>query len=202
MITISGAATRREGATPVPAEGVMVGAYKRTDPDTPVATAMTDADGMYTMTIETGGIAVDGYLKATLADHLDTYLYPPKLLAADYDGASLNMITSGTLGLLFALCTETEGDMKAVIALIVRDSSETPVAGATATSTPPPTFDCYNAGEYPSGMARMTDESGISYLLNVDPGEVTVSAMKTGLTFQSHKVTARVGTLTTTVVEP
>lgn len=202
MITISGVATRREGATPVPAEGVMVGAYQRSNPDTPVATTTTDADGMYSLVIETGGVAVDGFLKATLADHLDTYLYPPRPLTGDYDGASLNMVNADTVTILFALCQELQDDEKAIIGLLVRDSDENPVEGAKATSTPAPGFDCYNAGDYPNGMARMTDASGISYLLNVEPGEVTVSAMKTGITFQSHRVTARVGALTTTVVEP
>src|SRR6476659_4223064 len=78
MITVSGHATKREGANAATdAAGVMIAAYATSDPNTVVAMATTDATGNYSMVITTNGKALNGYLKATLAGHLDTYLYAP-----------------------------------------------------------------------------------------------------------------------------
>jgi hypothetical protein len=203
MITVSGTATKHEGTNTNPAEGVMVGAYKNSDPNTAVATAVTDASGNYTMMIPTGGVAVDGYLKATLASFLDTYLYPPKALDADFNMASLNMVNDSTLSLLSGtLCGNAQDTAKGVIAMIVADPNMTPVKGATISSSPAAAKYCYNQGGFPNKQATMTDTDGIGYMINLPPGDVMVSAMMTGVTYVSHKVNARAGVLTTTVVQP
>jgi hypothetical protein len=203
MITISGTATKREGTSSSPAAGVMVGAYKNSDPATAVATATTDAAGMYSMMITTGGTAVDGYLKATLTGFLDTYLYPPKPLSENFDRASLNIVNQSTLDLLSGtLCGTLQEGTKGLVAVLVVDAANAPVAGATITGAPAPAKYCYNSGGFPNKNATMTDTDGIAYMINLPPGEVTVSATKSGTTFVSHKVNARAGTLTTTPIQP
>jgi hypothetical protein len=202
-ITVSGMATKRENTSSSAAAGVMVSAFQTSDPNTAVANATTDAAGNYSMTITTNGKALDGYLKATLATFLDTYLYAPKPLDADFSGASINMINSGTLGLLSGtLCGNAQDAAKGVIAVLVVDAANNPVAGAMVSSTPAAAKYCYNSGGFPSRNATMTDTDGVAYMLNVAPGQVTVSATMTGTTFASHAVNARAGAFTTTVIEP
>lgn len=46
----------------------------------------------------------------------------------------------------------------------------------------------------------VTADNGTGYLTNVPAGEATVSASKSGNTFLSHKVNARAGALTTTLI--
>src|SRR4051812_36105696 len=94
-ITISGKVSGRDTTTTSPLAGIVVGAYKASD-DTLVAMGTSDAAGMYTITVTTGGVALDGYLKATNTGYLDTYLYPPTAVSADFAGASVNMITTNT----------------------------------------------------------------------------------------------------------
>jgi hypothetical protein len=201
-ITVSGIATERSTSS-TPRMGVMIGAYRNSDPNTPVATATTDAAGMYTLTITTNGMPLDGYVKATYTGLLDTYLYPPKPLIADFDGASIFMVSSSTLGLLSNLLCRNDQDLaKGLVAVLVTDAADMPVAGAAVSSTPAAAKYCYNMGGNPTGDATMTDVDGIGYMLNLPPGEVTVSASKSGSTFFSHKVNARAGTLTTTVIQP
>jgi hypothetical protein len=203
MITVSGTATKHENTSTSPAAGVMVGAYKNSDPNTAVATAMTDANGNYTMMIPTGGVAVDGYLKATLASFLDTYLYPPKALDADFNMASLNMVDDSTLMLLSgSLCGSQQDTAKGVIAMIVADANMTAVKGASVSSSPAAQKYCYNQGGFPNKSATATDTDGIAYMINLPPGDVTVNARMTGVTYVSHKVNARPGVLTTTVIQP
>lgn len=206
MITISGEATKRDGANQSAAEGAVVAAYTRSDPNTPIAMTTTDAAGNYTMTIATGGVAVDGYIKATLATYKDLYLYPPKPLTADFAGASLNIVNQNTVNLMHALCQVSADDTKAIVALIVADSAEEPVAGATVSTTPTIPKYCFNGTSgLPDGGVngpKVTAADGVAYALSITPGEVTVSASKSGTTFSSHKVNAPAGALTTTVIQP
>ena len=204
MITVSGTATKREGISSSPAAGVMVAAYKNSDPNTAVATTMTDAQGMYSIMIPTGGVAVDGYLKATLASFLDTYLYPPKPLAADFANASLNIVNQGTVDTLSGtLCQRAQDAGMGLVAVLVADAANMPVVGATVSSTPAAAKYCYNGNNgLPMASATMTAADGIAYMINLPPGEVTVNATKSGTTFVSHKVNARAGTLTTTPITP
>ncbi|HEY5923514.1 MAG TPA: hypothetical protein VIV11_17660 [Kofleriaceae bacterium] len=204
MITITGTASERSASGSNPKAGVMVAAYKNSDAATVVAMSTTDAAGMYTLTIPTGGAPIDGYVKATVTGLVDTYLYPPKPLIADFSGASLNMITQGTLDLLSGtLCGSGQEATKGVIAVLIVDAAMTPIEGATATGTPAPAKICYNGSSgLPDRNATVTQPDGVAYMLNVGPGEVTVNASKSGLTFVSHKVNARAGVFTTTPISP
>lgn len=202
MITVSGTATKREGTSANPAAGVMVNAYKNSDPNTSMANATTDAAGMYSIVITTGGVAVDGFLKAQLSGFLDTYLYPPKALDADFNSASLNMVNQSTLDLLSGtLCGLTQDGAKGLVAVLVVDAANAPVAGATISSSPTAAKYCYNSGGFPNKNATMTDTDGIAYMINLTPGDVTVMASKSGVNFPTHKVNARAGTLTTTPIQ-
>jgi hypothetical protein len=204
-ITVTGTAVEISSGDPAPLEGVLVEAFANSDENTVVTSAMTDASGNYTLTITTNGVALDGYLKATSSGLIDTYLYPPEPLAEDFDGASINMISSGTLGLLTNafLCNEDQQDTNGLIAMLAYDATDMPVAGVTFSSNPAATSDCYNGagGGLPNDSNMETAEDGIGYLFNVT-GQATVSATADGLTFPSHEVKARAGTLTTTLIRP
>jgi hypothetical protein len=203
MITISGTASARDATGSTPQEGVAIAAYRNSDVNTPVVSATTDASGNYTLVIPTNGMALDGFVKATKAGLLDTYLYPPRALVADFDGASINMITSGTLDLLSnTLCGNAQDTAKGVIAVLVVDAADMPVAGATISASPTPGKICYNSGGFPNRNATMTDTDGIAYVLNIGPGDAMVTAAKSGLTYRMQKVTARAGVFTTTPIQP
>jgi hypothetical protein len=204
-IVVTGTAVEVEAGGDTPLEGVLVEAFRNSDENTVVTSAMTDASGNYTLTITTDGAALDGYLKATLSGVMDTYLYPPEPIAEDFDGASINMIASGTLNLLTSsfACDDNQSGSNGLIAMLAYDAADMPLAGVTFTSTPAPSSDCYNGagGGLPSGDNASTAEDGIGYLFNVT-GQATVSASATGVTFPSHQVKARAGSLTTTLIRP
>ncbi len=205
MITITGQAAEVSTSGSIPLAGVAVSAYRNGNDSTTVAMATTDASGNYTLTITTNGQALDGYIKASLTDYVDTYLYPPFALSENFDGASLKMIKPGTVGLLHGACgagvvDETKGLIAAIVAS-APNTSAAPVEGATVSSTPAASKYCYNSNGLPSNMATATAADGIGYMFNVT-GEATVAAMKTGLTLKSHKLNARPNALTTTLIVP
>jgi hypothetical protein len=200
MITITGS-TVDKGTSTTPLAGVTVGAYQNSDENTALVTAVSDTSGNFTLTITTNGHPLDGFLKATAPDHWDTYLYPPTPLTADFGGATMNLVTPNTVSLLSGtLCRHAIDETKGVIAVEVVDASMMPVSGAVVASNPAAAAYCYNATNgFPDSTLTATTTSGIGYMLDVS-GQATVSATKSGTTFPSHPVKARVGTVTTTLI--
>ena len=203
-IQVSGTAEELSANGSNPVADLLVEAFANSAETTVVASTMTDASGNYTLTIETNGQALDGFIKATKPGLVDTYLYPPEPLTEDFAGASLNMVSPTTFGLLSdTLCRANQDAAKGAIAILVTDSADMPVAGATVASNPAAPTSCYNGSNgLPSSQATSTAADGVGYLFNVT-GNVTVSASaSTGGPFRSHPVNARAGALTTTVIQP
>lgn len=201
-ITVTGTVSARDASGSTPLSGVTVGAYASSNESTPVTMATSDASGNFTLTITTNGTALDGYLKATMSTYMDTYLYPPAPLAANFSGATVIMLTPNTFDLLAnTLCGANQMTSNGAIGAEVEDGSGAFVAGATVASSPAANKYCYDANNFPSRNATATDADGLAYMFNVT-GSVTVSAMKTGSTFASHAVKARAGALTTTLIKP
>ena len=199
-ITISGTAVEQGlGGAPTPLAGVAVSGFTVADDNTPVATATTDAQGKYTLTIPTHNAPVDGYLKAVKSGEVDTYLYPPAPLTADFGMGDVNMVSTGNFGTLRSFIGGTAG--KGLIVAIVGDAALTPVAGATVKSDPASAKYTYmDANGLPQSTTG-TNTDGIAFMVDVPPtGTVTVSATKAGVTFKSHAVKARADVLTTTLI--
>lgn len=202
MITLTGTATATSLQGPQPVAAATIAAYASTDEATPVATTMTDTAGNFTLVLTTGGVALDGFLKATKAGHVVTYLYAPAPISMDMAMVPINMLTTGNYGTLYTFTQTTEAATAGTIALIVHDAAAMPVAGATVTSTPAGTYKYNGSNGFPSSTATSTAADGTAYILNAPLGAVTVMASKTGSTFASNAVKSFDGALTTTLIEP
>ena len=203
VLRCSGKAESYSANGAVPLEGVRVGGYRSNDENTEVTFAITGADGLYSVDIETGGQPLDGYFKATMSGYLDTYLYPDGPVKKDFAGARVAMITPDTFTLLTdTLCGANQQAANAAIVAIVNDENDNPIAGATIGSTPAATKYCYNVDGFPNRNGTQTAADGIGYYLNVPAGKVTVSAVLPGVTLPSHPILARAGVVTTTLIRP
>jgi hypothetical protein len=201
MITISGTVSERTTNGSMPLPGAMVGAYKNSDEATSVATATSDAMGKYTLTVTSNGVALDGFVKATMSGYVDVYLYPPAPLTADFAGASVNILSTNTFNLLKAIGQEHAGN--GVIALEVMDSTMMVVAGAGVTSSPPAAKTGYTGSNgLPDTAATVTAADGIAYLWDVPPGAATLTATKSGTTFKPTTLKIHADVLTTTIIQP
>ena len=202
MISLSGETSERglSGTTMVAA--VTLGAYKNSDEGTPVAMATSDAQGKYTLTVPTGGLPFDGFIKATKSGYVDIYLYPSSTWIADFTDGSINMLTPGNKDLLnnFASGGQTAG--KGMVGLAVLDASGNPVAGATISATPSGGTVRYTGSNgLPSSSATMTSADGVAFVFNA-PETVTVTAAKSGHSFHAHAVKAHADKFTTTSIAP
>lgn len=202
MITLSGKTTERGISGETNVAQVAIAVYKASDEATPLATATSDAQGNFTVTVPTGGVPLDGYLKATKASYLDLYLYPAVAWIADDTDESVNMMTPGNRDLLNSFASGGQMPTKGMIGIAVYDANGMPVTGATFSSSPAAGATKYLGGSgLPDANATMTSAEGVGFLFNAEE-TVTVSANKAGMTFHPHVVKARPGTFTTTSVTP
>src|SRR5262249_32846632 len=160
----------------------------------------SDAQGAFSLTFMTNGMALNGYLLGKKNGYKDTYLYPPAPLTADTAMVPVLMLTPANYDLASTLGGATQNPGQAFIGIQLYDANKQPVAGATITSTPMGMVR-YNANGVPSRNASSSASDGIGYIFGVTPGTVTISAMKSGITFHSHAVNARPDVLTTTIVQ-
>lgn len=205
-VMISGQVSERSQSGAVLVPGVTIEAYRNADETTPIATTTSDAQGNYTLVVQTMGESIDGFLKATKQGYKETYLYPPYPIAMDFGMASVIMVQPGTYDTLSNIASGNQQPGNALIGLVVTDGT-LPVAGATVSCDPPagtPTRYNEMVGTFvlPTANAQATFTDGIAYMFNVTPGHVTVSANKTGMTFASHGLKAWPDQLTTTVIVP
>jgi hypothetical protein len=201
MITISGIAQSVSGVgQQQPVQGATVAAYASSDDTTALATTTTDAQGQFSLTVDTGGAPLAGYLKATANSYADSYIYPPAAIAADTTDVAVLLVTPTTYNSLYTFTQVSQQQGTGVVALVVMDTAQAPVAGATATSTPAATYKYNNAQGFPSSSAMSTAADGAAYVLNAPAGAITVGAAKQNATFASHDVKAWAGALTTTLV--
>jgi hypothetical protein len=198
-ITLSGTAVDQGQTSSTPLAGVSIGAFTVSDDTTAVATAMTDAQGKYSLTVPTHGAPVDGYLKATKSGEVDTYLYPPYTMTADFAAADVNMVTTSNYSTLRSFEGGTAG--KGLVIALVVDAGGQPVGGATVSSTPASAKYVYMDANGNPFSTTATAADGISFMIDAPPtGTVTVSASKAGATFKSHDIKARADKLTTTLI--
>jgi len=197
MITIGGTAKDNGQSSSTPLAGVAITLKNRVD-DSMIASATSDAMGKYSMTVPTSGHVVDAYILATKSGYTDAAAFPAAPFAADNPKADSNLVTTGNFSLLM-LYTGQQSSNGIIIAEIL-DANSMPVAGATAASTPAAGSYLYSDANGTPASLPSTNTDGVAFLVNVPPGAVTISAMKSGNTFKSHSVAAKANTFTSTIV--
>ena len=200
-INVSGVASSIGIGGRTPVQGVVVEAYRNGAETTVVATATSDAMGMYSIPIPTNGMALDGYLLAKHASFKHTYLYPPAPLAADTNAATVLLLNESTFDNAAAIAQAPQEPGKGWIGIMVLDAANKPVAGATISSSPAGIVRYNGDSGLPNRNATVTAADGIGYVFNVTAGIVNVSASKEGSSFRAHDVNARADQVTTTLVQ-
>lgn len=185
----------------------MVSAYAKTDELNAVAMATTAANGSYTLTVPVAtGASLDGFLKATSKtngqDNADTYLYPPAPLSADFTGAAVNVVTPLILSLLPLQVQLDSGTSVTALEVVESTTTLTGVAGATVQATQATGVTVVYAGASgtPDTAQTSTAASGLVFVFGLAPGQVTLTATKTGATFKPTTLKIHANALNTTIV--
>jgi hypothetical protein len=197
-IKLSGTATEQGQSGSTPLAGAAIALFKIGDDANPLATATSDAQGNYMLSADTNGDPLDGYIRATKSSYADTFSYPARAWVADATGVDANMLSSNTYGLLvlFAGASSSNG----MVTLVVTDSSGTAVQGATVASDPVSREYKYSDSNGQPNSDGPTAADGLAFMFDAPPGDLKVSATKSGMTFHAHTINARAGKFTTTLV--
>ena len=198
LVNVTGQ-VKKSPLSPTPLAGAYVFAF-RTGDTTTLAADTSNTPGFYSLSITSGGMPVNGYVRVTDSAHITTYAYPAVPLAGDAPENVL-MITSPEFSFLAAAAGVTPVAGKGFIGMIVKNCAGTPIAGATVTSSPAGTVR-YNAGGAPSSTVMSTASDGVAYIANVTAGNVTVQATASGHTLRQHIVNARADAITLTEIQP
>src|SRR5258705_4509871 len=167
LIAVSGQ-VRQNAIAPNALRGAYVFAF-RTGDTTTLAADTSDTPGAYSLSITTGGLPVNGYIRATDSAHITTYAYPAVPLAANAT-ENILMVTNAEFSFLAAAAGITPGPGDGFIGLVVTNCAGTPIAGPTVTGSPPGQVR-YNAGDPPSSAATSTASDGVAHLANVAAGK-------------------------------
>ena len=201
VVSVSGTVTEITLGGPAGVPGATLEAF-RTGDTSPLATTTTAADGSYTISVTTGGVPLDGYLRVDKASYDTTYLYPSAPLVASFAGAKIVLLNPFELSVLANAAGITLSSTNGLVVLTVVDCTGKVLAGATVSSNPAAGATRYNSGGEPQSSASATDVDGLAYLLNLPAGNVAVQGSSGSHTLRSHTLNARAGAITQTILAP
>ena len=202
-VTISGTTQDLTLQGPVALAGVTVKACKGDclDANNLGSVGPTAANGAFaTEALTTSGAPVSGYLVATAAGHLTTYLYPHAALDESLVGAPLVLVTPTVVGQLSFVTDAQESD-KGLFGVAVTDCGGTPmpVAGATISIKQ----GGVEVGSDPFDVGALSPSLAGTFLVtNIPVGDVTITATFDGKTFLATTAKSYAGAVTTTQVKP
>jgi hypothetical protein len=201
QITVSGISNEinTNGQEPLGAVAISVS----TNGDVELGSTTSDAtSGAYTISADTGGSPIDGYLHATHDSFKETYVYPPAPLSGDREVPVL-MVSDSVYPFLPLIADAEQMDTNGFLGVLVVDCLGNPVAGATVTSAAAEYIRYVEGTSVGDATVTQTDDSGIAILFNVTPGAaVSVDASTADHDFEAHTVRVRADVVTTTVIGP
>lgn len=181
---------------------------------TPVATttsAGVDATWAFNDFV-TGGVALDGFLRATFAtgNRKTVFVYPPRPIFENTNNVTVATVSQDLIDLVInpALANPDQDPANGGVGVLVTDCLGNPLAGAVVTTTPAGTQVLYrNATGEPDPTATSTGPDGIGIVFNVPPGNVVVDAGYQAYDMREHTIVVRkIGdpdnALSTTIVVP
>lgn len=168
-----------------------------------VDTAITGANGAFSLDIPTGNAPFDGHLRLTATGLRRTLLFPPAPLALSLTDAPAVMVSNTTFGFVSSLGEAPQDDtVNGALLVVVSDCTGELVGDAVVTVTQNGTAvgDVIDLGALLPGTYAV---------LNVPAGAAVVNAAYDGHTFRAHTVltaaaspAAPEGTVTATIVQP
>jgi hypothetical protein len=204
-ITVAGTTTELSTGGAMAAGMVTVAAYK-TGSGTVLSTVTSNAQGVFTTgNLTTGGVPLNGYLKASKGTtYRTTYLYPPNPLAKNLTEAPVIMVTDATFGTVALVAGFSQDDStNGALVVTVADCKLNPLTGATLSVKQGGTEvgDKYDLSQL-SPMA-----AGFFIVFNVPDGATQISATYQSMSFpahtvMSHKSAGGLGTVTVSAVQP
>jgi hypothetical protein len=204
-ITLAGTTETFNGMALSNLAGVSIQAFKNGNL-TALDTQTSDANGAFTTAgLPTGGVPLDGYIKASLATYRTTYVYPPNVVSANLAAIPVPLISQALIDQYNAVLNQNDTN-NGLLFLTVADCSLMPIMGATLTVKQ----GTASVGQILDVGTLASQFAGLYIVSNVPDGDTTIGASYNAMTFPTHVVTAHkkpgdanaVGTVTASAVVP
>ncbi len=201
-ITLGGTvfAITSSGTMPVDAETVT--SFKTGDA-TATGTTVSGTGGTFSLSLATAGAPLTGYLHIGHdGTYLDSYVFDSRPSYENFSGGQLPMVTQQTLDALVSTAGVTQSAANGTLSIFATDCDRNALAGVVITTTSSATVLYNNAFGFPDASGTMTNASGLAYLFDVPPGDVTISGMFGTKLMRSHTVTSFAHGTTFTALQP
>jgi hypothetical protein len=182
-----------------PLRGVAL-TFVPTSQSAPSPTAMSSNDGSYSITVETNGRPVSGYVRASLSSYLTSEVYPKSSLVADIGNNGIVVINEAGRSALAQFSEVRLENNTGLATVAVLDCDGNPVSGA-AVVVPGATVR-YTAGGRPDVDATSTSTDGVALAFNIPPGPTTISVSADGAEFADWSAEVRANVVTAVAVVP
>lgn len=190
----------RNGDDTDPLVGITVDVIRESDGAT-LASAVTDANGAYSTSVSTGGLALEVSRRLTGTGFLTTRVYDKRILSAPQFLINL-LFTSAESSTFASGFGVTEDPATGTVATVIRDCSNAQVEGAMIAVTPSPTDIGYLDNGVASPNLARTGSDGVAIAWGIPPGVVMVSVVHGTTAWRARPVVVEAGGLTLSFREP
>jgi hypothetical protein len=205
MLTFKGTSSAITGLSLDATPGVLVEVFKR---GIALPAAMTTTSsvanmiGEYSVTVDSGGVPFDGYLRGKKTGLLDFYLYPGAPVVKNNDSAPLLMLTADNVNTLKSLAGAADTVNPGFVGLALLDCKGDAVRGAVV-NAPSGVLVRYSTGSsLPSSTGTATTGDGLAYLFNVPTGTLSITATANGKTLRTNTFDVVANSTATALIAP
>ena len=163
---------------------------------------LSDTDGSFFYTHDTGGVPRIEQLDATLAGYLPLRFYPAVPVSQTLENLELHLMTAADTMAFATAANVTLDPTKGLIVVRVVDCNTSPLVGGTVSTSPRSPDVRYFVEGQVSRDATTTDESGLAIIANVNAASVTVTGSYEGTSLRSHDVTVGANAIVETALQP
>ena len=163
---------------------------------------VTDAEGAFFYTHDTGGVPRVEQVDVTHPDYLALRFYPAVPVWRTIEGLELHLMSAADATNLASAAGVTLDPAKGVIVVRVVDCNSSPLVGGTVSTSPRSPDVRYFVDGAPSASATTTDDSGLAMIANVNAASVTVTGSYEGTSMRSHDVAVIANGVIETALQP
>jgi hypothetical protein len=189
-ITVGGqtATLTMSGTAPVPMVDVAV---FKTGTANALASVTSDGGGVFmTGNIATGGVPIDGFIRAMEPTYRSSYIYPPSVVDMSLSGVPAILVSNQAFGFITNIAGVTQDDDNNGVLLIQVGDCTTPMPQPIDGATVVVQQNATDVGTIFDLGALAAQAAGTFFVFNVPDGATQVLVSYNGMNFPAHTVVA------------
>ncbi len=197
-LPVTGSVLSFTNGVAAPVTGATVVLHRRSD-DVALAQATSASDGLFMMSVASGGLAIDGYFTTQVAGYRPARADPGVPLTTDSE-ALVVVVSDAELTRWYAIGSDTYDSTASTLVTIASDCQRHQLTSSTLAVDPTAQviYDSTTTNDWDAALT--TSSNGFALVANV-AASVTAT-VHAASDFPSHAIVAPAGTLTVALVQP